>query len=73
VSRLSRQFGIINISQPYRLPWHATGIALLSLFYGSIVSWGTMLQAGRSRVRFPMTLLDFFNFLNPFSLTMTLV
>jgi hypothetical protein len=26
---------------------------------GSVVGWGTMLQAGRSRVRFPMRLLDF--------------
>jgi hypothetical protein len=28
---------------------------------GSIVVWGTMLQAGKSRVRFPMSL-DFFQF-----------
>jgi hypothetical protein len=27
---------------------------------GSVVGWGTMLQAGRSRVRFPMRSLDFF-------------
>jgi hypothetical protein len=26
---------------------------------GGVVGWGTMLQAGRSRVRFPMMLLDF--------------
>jgi hypothetical protein len=26
---------------------------------GSIVGWGTMLQAGRSRVRFPIRSLDF--------------
>jgi hypothetical protein len=26
---------------------------------GSVVGWGTMLQAGRSRVRFPMKSLDF--------------
>jgi hypothetical protein len=26
---------------------------------GSVVGWGTMLQAGKSRVRFPMTSLDF--------------
>jgi hypothetical protein len=26
---------------------------------GSVVGWGTMLQDGRSRVRFPMRLLDF--------------
>jgi hypothetical protein len=29
VSRLSRQFGILNISQPYRPPRSVTGIALL--------------------------------------------
>jgi hypothetical protein len=26
---------------------------------GSVIGWGTMLQAGRSRVRFPMKSLDF--------------
>jgi hypothetical protein len=31
VSRLSRQFGILNISQPYRPPQLVTGIALLLL------------------------------------------
>jgi hypothetical protein len=31
----------------------------------SIVGWGTMLQAVRSRVRVPMKLLDFFNWPNP--------
>jgi hypothetical protein len=28
MSRLSEQYGILNISQPYRLPWPVTGIAL---------------------------------------------
>jgi hypothetical protein len=32
VSRLSRQCGILSISQPYRPPRPGTGIALLSLF-----------------------------------------
>jgi hypothetical protein len=30
---------------------------------GNIVGWGTMLQAGRSRVRFPMRSLNFFQFI----------
>jgi uncharacterized protein YunC (DUF1805 family) len=40
VSKLSRQCGILNISQPYRLPRPVTGIALL---YGEGVCflWGT--------------------------------
>jgi hypothetical protein len=39
---------------------------------GSVVSWGTMLQARRSRVQVPMRSLDFFNWLNPPSRTMAL-
>jgi hypothetical protein len=31
---------------------------------GSAVGWGTMLEAGRSRVRVPMRSLDFFNLPN---------
>jgi hypothetical protein len=34
---------------------------------GSIVGWDTMLQAERSRVRFPIRLLDIFNLPNPSS------
>jgi hypothetical protein len=39
---------------------------------GSVVGWGTMLQAGRSRVRVPMRSLDFFNLPNPSRRTMAL-
>jgi hypothetical protein len=39
---------------------------------GSVVSWGTMLQARRLQVRFPMRLLDFFNLPNPSSRIMAL-
>jgi hypothetical protein len=40
---------------------------------GSVVVWGTMLQAGRSRARFPMRALDsFLNWPNPSSRTMAL-
>jgi hypothetical protein len=38
----------------------------------TVVGWGTVLQAGRSRVRVPMRLLFFFNLPNPSSRTMTL-
>jgi hypothetical protein len=37
-----------------------------------LVGWGTMLQAGRPRVRFPMRSLGFFNWPNPSSNTMVL-
>jgi hypothetical protein len=39
---------------------------------GSVIGWGTMLQAGLSRVRFPMKSLDFFNWRNSSSSTMAL-
>jgi hypothetical protein len=39
---------------------------------GSLFGRGTMLQAGRSRVRFPMRSLNFFNLPNPSSRTMVL-
>jgi hypothetical protein len=38
---------------------------------GGVVGWGTMLQAGRSRVRFSMWSLDSFNWPNPSSRNMT--
>jgi hypothetical protein len=33
---------------------------------GSVVGWGTMVQAGMSRVRFPMRSLDFFKLIKSF-------
>jgi len=39
---------------------------------GGAVGWGTALQAGRSRVRFPMVTLDFFHWHNPCGRTMAL-
>jgi hypothetical protein len=45
VSRLPRQCGILNISQPYRPPRPVTGIALLTLLFllsGSIKCWETI-------------------------------
>jgi hypothetical protein len=39
---------------------------------GSIVGWGTMLQAGRSRMWIPMRSLNFFSWPNPSSRTMAL-
>jgi hypothetical protein len=39
---------------------------------GSVVGWGTTLQAGRSRIRFPTRWLDFTIHFNPSSRTMVL-
>jgi hypothetical protein len=39
---------------------------------GSVVGWGTTLQAGRSRGRVPMRSLNFFNLPNPCSRNMVL-
>jgi hypothetical protein len=39
---------------------------------GSVVGWGTMLQAGRWRDRIPMRSLDFLNLANPSNRTMAL-
>jgi hypothetical protein len=51
-------------------------IAMLCLHFlgvrGIVVGEGTMQQAGRSRVPFPMRLLDFFILPNPSSRTMAL-
>jgi hypothetical protein len=40
VSRLSRQYGILNISQPYRPPWPVTAIAFLCFLILSIILAG---------------------------------
>jgi hypothetical protein len=45
---------------------------MLSGARGSVVGWGTMLQARRSLVPFPMRSLDFFNLPYPSSLTIAL-
>jgi hypothetical protein len=39
---------------------------------GNAVGWGTLLEAGKSRVRFPMRSLNFFNLRNPSNCTMAL-
>jgi hypothetical protein len=51
---------VVDINEIYMYSrWHAVG-------------WGTMLQAGRLRVRFPMRPLGFFNWPNPSNRTMVL-
>jgi hypothetical protein len=56
----------------YRLLWF-NGMLMYSLgACGSIVGWGTMLQAGRLRVRVPRRWIFFFNWPNPSSRTMAL-
>jgi hypothetical protein len=37
-----------------------------------VIGWGTMLQAGRSRVQFPDEVIGFFNWRNPSSRIMAL-
>jgi hypothetical protein len=50
-----------------------TGNKLMSIgVRGSVAGWGTMLQAGRSRVSFPIRSLTFFSWPNHSSRTMTL-
>jgi hypothetical protein len=46
-------------SAPLACYTFSTSITLRSEARGSVVGWGTLLQAGRSRVRVPMRALDF--------------
>jgi hypothetical protein len=52
--------------------WLYHSIYLCKRAWGSVVGWGIMLQAGRSRFRFPILSLDFFKSPNPSSRNITL-
>jgi hypothetical protein len=64
--------GLPTYSLPSGFPAKISYEHLISGARGSVVRWGTVLQAGRSRVRFTMRSLDFFNLPNPSSRTMAL-
>jgi hypothetical protein len=61
---------MFNTAHCLRCIWymHVSGVGAR----GSVVGWGTMLQAERSPVQIPMRSLDFFNWPNPSSCTMAL-
>ena len=61
-----------NISNLFILEQHSTCFGRSLSLRGSAVGWGTALQTGRSRVRFPMVSLDFFHWHNPSGRTMAL-
>jgi hypothetical protein len=70
-------FHRINVTLKDKIPkFHRYLIFTISQFTVSllrhVVGLGTMLQAGTSRVRFPMRSLDFFTWPNPSNCTMTL-
>jgi hypothetical protein len=74
--KLDSYFGGTEFLSPlsYRISW----LVIPSVYQGklgargSVVGWGTMLQAGRSRVWFPMRSLNFFLWPNPSSRTVAL-
>jgi hypothetical protein len=59
-----------------RTPLTEVNVAISDLIFSSyiftVVGWGTMLQAGRSRAQVLMRSLDFFNYPNPSGRTMAL-
>jgi hypothetical protein len=72
-SRLSIRLLRSQFFFTFSLIFIVESIVLVILFKsGRVVHWGTMLQAGRSRIRFPVRLLNFFNRPNPSSRTIVL-
>jgi len=51
---------VLNTKTIYIIPLHYTILYYTILYCGGAVGWGTALQVGRSRVRFPMLSLEFF-------------
>jgi hypothetical protein len=73
-SKIRQKVNLATLLHKIRLPWHI--IHHISYYCGAcggVFGWGTMLQAGKSRVRIPMRWNFFFNLPNPSNRTMVLV
>jgi hypothetical protein len=73
VHKIPTSVSILSQNDPvYTIPFYLSKIYFDIIARGRVVSWGTILQAGRSRVRVPMRWFFFFNLPNPSSRTKAL-